>query len=91
MSMMEPASSYVQFLDTFTGNHSRWATAVIAGTGPGSCSSSFGDADEATRLREFVTATGANARMSSICDGDLSIGLAAALELFESACGGIVL
>jgi hypothetical protein len=38
-----------------------------------------------------VTQTGANATMSSICDGDLSIGLAQALALFESACGGIIL
>jgi pimeloyl-ACP methyl ester carboxylesterase len=30
-SGQEPVGSYVGFLDTFTGNHSRWATAVIAG------------------------------------------------------------
>jgi hypothetical protein len=86
----EPVGGYISFLDQYTGHRSRWATAVIAGKGPGSCSSSFGNAAEATRLKEFVTATGANAVISSICDGDLSIGLGQALELFDAACGQII-
>jgi hypothetical protein len=90
-SMMEPVPSYVSFLDTYTGNRSRWAIAAIAGPGPGACSSAFGDAAEATRLKQFVSMTGTNAVMSSICDGDLSIGLSQALTLFQSACGGIIL
>jgi len=90
-AQMEPVPNYVTFLDQYTGNRTRWATAVIAGMGPGSCSSSFGNADEATRLKDFVQMTGANATMSSICDGDLSGGLAQALSTFESACGGILL
>jgi hypothetical protein len=90
-SMMEPVQNYVTFLDTYTGHRSRWATAAIAGPGPGSCSSTFGDAQEATRLKQFVTMTGANGVMASICDGDLSVGLGKALMLFQSACDGIVL
>ena len=90
-SMMEPVANYVTFLDTYTGHHSRWATAAIAGPGPGSCSSSFGDAQEATRLKQFVSLTGTNGVMASICDGDLSIGLMQALTLFQSACGDIIL
>jgi hypothetical protein len=90
-SQMEPVGNYVSFLDAYTGNHSRRAVAAIAGKGPGACTSSFGDADEATRLKELVNLTGANATMSSICDGDLSIGLSQALALFESACGNIIL
>lgn len=90
-SMMEPVQSYVTFLDTYTGHRSRWATAAIAGPGPGSCSSTFGDAQEASRLKQFVTMTGQNGVMSSICDGDLSIGLTQALTLFQSACGDILL
>jgi hypothetical protein len=90
-SQMEPVANYVTFLDQYTGNHTRWAIAAIAGTGPGTCSSSFGGADEASRLKQFVQQTGTNATMSSICDGDLSIGLMQALDLFESACGGILL
>ena len=89
-SGQEPVATYVSFLDTFTGNHSRWATAVIAGKGPGSCSSSFGDANEATRLKQFVNMTGTNGHISSICAGDLSIGLAEALMLFESACDVVI-
>ena len=90
-SMQEPVDRYVQFLDTYTGHRSRWAVAAIAGPGPGRCSSTFGDADEATRLKQLVGLTGANAKMSSICDGDLSIGLMAALQVFQSACGDIIL
>ena len=89
-SQQEPVASYVGFLDQFTGNHSRWAAVVIAGKGPGSCSSSFGDAAEATRLKQFVSMTGANGHLSSICAGDLSVGLGEALALFESACDVVI-
>jgi hypothetical protein len=90
-AQMEPVANYVSFLDQYAGNRTRWAVAAIAGPGPGSCSSDFGNAQEAARLKEFVQLTGTNATMSSICDGDLSIGLMQALDLFESACGGILL
>ncbi len=85
----ESVGNYIQFLDQFTGNHTRWATAVIAG--PNDCESSFGEANEAERLEDFVNQVGTNGRFSSICEGDLSIGLAEALELFDSACGGVIL
>lgn len=88
-SQMEPVANYVGFLDTLTGSRQRWATAVIAGIGPGACSSALGDADEATRLVDFVHQTntgGTNAVMSSICDGDLAGGLHTALDAFSSAC-----
>jgi hypothetical protein len=85
-SMMEPVGNYVSFMDDLTGDRARWATAVIAGPGPGDCSSSFGDADESTRLIDFVGQTGTNAVMSSICEGDLTVGLQDALDTFELAC-----
>ena len=90
-SQMEPPQNYKTFLDQYTGNSSRWATALIAGPGPGPCSSSFGNADEATRLKDFKNSVGTNAIMSSICDGNLSTGLMQATALFESACGAIIL
>jgi hypothetical protein len=85
-SQMEPVANYVQFLDTLTGSRQKWATAVIAGAGPGACSSGLGDADEATRLIDFVNQTGTNAVISSICEGDLAIGLREAVATFNSAC-----
>jgi hypothetical protein len=88
--MMEPPANYVAFLDQYTGHRSRWAAAAIAGPGPGQCSSTFGDADEATRLKSFLTQTGANAKLSSICDGDLSLSLMQVLALFQSACNDII-
>lgn len=81
-----PPSSTVDFLDTLKGNRSRWATAVIAGPGPGDCTSELSDAEEATRLRDFVQQTGDNAVLSSICEDDLSGALAEALETFKDAC-----
>jgi hypothetical protein len=81
-----PVPPYAQFLDSVTGGPGRWAVAVIAGTGPGSCSSAFGDADEATRLIEFARLAGPNGIVSSICEGDLTVGLKQALETFGEAC-----
>lgn len=89
-SQMEPAANYVTFLDNYTGHRSRWAAAAIAGPGPGTCSSTFGSAQEAARLKAFVQGAGAQARMSSICDGDLSVSLQQTLALFQSACGGVI-
>jgi hypothetical protein len=83
----------VSFLDQLKGNRTRWAAAAIAGDGD--CSSSFGMATDATRLKQFVTLANGNgttqAVFSSICDGDLTIGLKRALDTFQAACGQIIL
>jgi len=83
----------VTFLDTTKGNRTRWAAAVIAGQG--NCSSSFGEAADGVRLKQFVTLANGNgttqAVFSSICDGNLTNGLKAALDTFQSACGAIIL
>ncbi len=82
-------SEFVSFLDDVAGARGRWATAVIAGPGPGECTSDFGTAYEASRLRDFVNQTGETAVFSSICDGDLSSALSAALDTFAAACESI--
>jgi hypothetical protein len=83
----------VQFLDTLKGNRSRWAAGVIAGEG--NCSSGFGMAADGVRLKQFVTESNGNgsqqAVFHSICDGDLTMGLKKALDLFQQACGQIIL
>lgn len=83
----------VSFLDTLKGNRTRWAAAVIAGDGD--CSSSFGSAADGVRLKQFVTLANGNgstqAVFSSICDGDLTVGLREALDTFQAACGAIIL
>lgn len=83
----------VQFLDTLKGHRSRWAAGIIAGDGD--CTSSFGMAADGTRLKQFVNMANANgskqAVFSSICAGDLTKGLKDALDLFQAACGGIIL
>jgi len=83
-SQMEPVSSYSDFLTNLTGDAGRWAVATIAG--PTDCSSEFGNAAEATRLKDFTNIAGANGVFSSICDGDLAAALQTALETFDTAC-----
>jgi hypothetical protein len=75
---------YVSFLDGLKKAHGRWATAVIAGERD--CSSKFGQADAASRLQDFVTATGKTGKFSSICQGDLNQSLKDALNTFDVAC-----
>ena len=85
----DPAG-HAQFLDTLTGERSRWALSVIAGDTD--CSSDFGSATEAVRLKSLVQATGDNGIFSSICQGDLSPALTDALDTFSAACeqfGGV--
>ncbi len=82
----EPVQNYVSFLDGLTGDRARWAVAVIAGATD--CESDWGGAEEATRLKEFVSLTGDNAVLSSICDADLASALNTALDTFDTACEG---
>jgi hypothetical protein len=81
-----PVVDYLTFFDSLAGNRARWATALIAGLGPGRCTSAFGEAYEATRLVDFVARAGKNAVASSICEPDLAAGLEKALRTFELAC-----
>ncbi len=83
---LKPLPTFLSALDQVTGGRNRWATAVIAGET--ACSSAFGSAAEAVRLKEFVAQTGKNAVFSSICQGDLVKPLEAALATFGEACKG---
>jgi hypothetical protein len=85
-AQVEPVPGYAAFLDELTGGPGRWAVAVIAGPGPGQCSSDFGSAQEASRLAELVALAGDNGVFGSICDGDLSLALSEALATFDAAC-----
>ncbi len=81
-----PLASILDTLDSVKGDRGRWAVAVVAGPGPGTCSSSFGEATEAIRLKQFVMDAGDNAVFSSICEGDLASALRTAMETFQTAC-----
>lgn len=82
-----PIAALVEAFDAVKGARSRWATTVIAGLEVPSCTSPFGEAAYASRLRDFSEQTGRNATFSSICEGDLSPALEAALTTFFAACG----
>ncbi len=77
--------SYVSTFDTLKGGRSRWATAIIAGDKP-TCTSAFGSAVEAKRLKDFAAKVGTDAVFSSICSGDLAKALSDALSTFDVAC-----
>jgi hypothetical protein len=79
----------VEFYDTLKGGRGRWASAVIAG--PTACSSAFGDAAEAHKLKQFVSemnmgGTSQNGVFASICDGNRAQSLQTALDTFQAAC-----
>ncbi len=84
-----PVAQYVSALDGVAGSRDRWAAAIIAGVGPGACSSDLGDAEEAARLNAFALEVGDNAITSSICQGDLATPLADAMATFQAACDDI--
>lgn len=84
MPNLHPVAEYAAMLDVAAKGAGRWATAVIAGDK--ACTSSFGDAIQATRLKDFVSVAGKNGTFSSICDGDLTNGLQKALDTFDAAC-----
>ncbi len=80
----EDPANFVKYFDELKKGHDRWATAVIAGASD--CTSAFGNAQEAKRLKSFVAQTGKTGVFSSICDGDLSAALTKALQTFDAAC-----
>lgn len=86
-----PADTIAAF-DTLKGSRTRWAAGVIAGDGD--CSSNFGNAANAARLKNFVLLANSQgttqAVFSSICDGDLTVGLTKALMTFGNACNQII-
>ena len=84
-----PVSQYVSALDGVAGSRDRWAAAIIAGVGPGACSSDLGNAEEAERLIDFADQVGDNAVTSSICQGDLATPLAEAMATFQAACNDV--
>ena len=74
------------FLDDLTGGLGRYVVVGIAGPGPDNCTSAFGEAVYAERLKEFVELFGEFGVFGNICDGDLSTSLSAALEVIEVTC-----
>ncbi|MDB4946476.1 MAG: putative lipoprotein [Labilithrix sp.] len=83
-NLPRPMADYLTGFDTVKGERGRWAASTIAG--PSSCNSAFGSAAEAKRLKQFMGDVGTNAVFSSICTGDLTMGLSDALATFDKAC-----
>jgi len=83
---LDPIPNIISTIDAVKGDRGRWAVAVIAGPGPGTCMSDFGQAVEGVRLQSFVDQVGPNAVFSSICEGDLAGALTTALDTFDTAC-----
>jgi hypothetical protein len=83
---LTPVSEYAAALEAVKGDRTRYAVSVIAGLETGTCRSLNGSADEATRLIDFAEGLDGNASLSSICEDDLSLGLATAVDTFAAAC-----
>jgi hypothetical protein len=81
---VETIASFLAGFDQVKGDRARWATAVIAG--PTACSSAFGMASDAIRMKQFVQEAGTNAAFGDICQGNLAPALQQALETFQVAC-----
>ena len=81
---LKEAGLYTTDFDKVKIFRGRWAAAVIAGDR--GCESPLGKAADAVRLKQFITSTGKNGVFHSICDGDLTEGLKAALAKFTEAC-----
>lgn len=87
-SLKRPMTEYPGAFDKVKGGErGKWAAAMIAGPGPGTCKSDgLGNAAEAVRLKSFIATVGKNGIFASICEGDLTKGLTAALNTFTQAC-----
>lgn len=81
-----PVSETKDFLDTLAGGEGRYVVVGIGGADVGGCSSSFGDAIEAIRLKDLIAQVGAYGLFGDICQGDLSVVLADALAMMEFTC-----
>jgi hypothetical protein len=79
-------SSFPPIFDQVKKERARWAAAVIAGEAGGCSSAQLGNASDARRYREFISLIGQNGVFSSICAGDLTIGLQKAMQTFSEAC-----
>ena len=82
--MVTPVTEFVTLFDTAKGDRGRWAAAIIAAQT--NCTSSFGDAAEGIRLKQFQQAAGTNAVFGDICAGNLQTALTQALDTFQAAC-----
>ncbi|MBZ0236639.1 MAG: hypothetical protein K8M05_30205 [Deltaproteobacteria bacterium] len=78
------AADFLMPLDQVKGERGRWAAAVIAGQT--ACTSSFGDAVEGVRLKQFQQASPQNVVFGDICAGNLQGALMQALDSFQAAC-----
>lgn len=78
------AAEFLQPLDQVKGERGRWAAAVIAAQT--ACTSSFGDAVEGVRLKQFQASSPQNIVFGDICAGNLQGALMQALDSFQAAC-----
>lgn len=78
------ATDFLAPLDTVKGDRGRWAAAVIAAQT--ACTSSFGDAVEGVRLKQFQAGSPQNVVFGDICAGNLQGALMQALDSFQAAC-----
>jgi hypothetical protein len=82
--VVAPVQDFIGVFDAAKGDRGRWAAAIIAAQT--NCTSSFGDAAEGIRLKQFQQQAGTNAVFGDICAGNLQGALVQALDTFQAAC-----
>ncbi|MDD5309542.1 MAG: hypothetical protein PHU25_19670 [Deltaproteobacteria bacterium] len=83
------AADVKQFLDDVAGGAGRYVVVGIGGAKPGGCTSTFGDANYAKRLKELTDACQGYGFFGDICKGDLWESLKSALDIITVSCENI--
>jgi hypothetical protein len=74
------------YVNDVAGGDGRFVVVGIGGAKAGGCTSAFGSAIYAKRLKEFVTTFGGHGVFGDVCSGDLQVPLEDALDLIKLTC-----
>ncbi|MDD5308703.1 MAG: hypothetical protein PHU25_15405 [Deltaproteobacteria bacterium] len=88
-TLLYKASDVKQFLDNTAGGEGRYVVVGIGGATPGGCTSSFGEANYAKRLKGFIDLVPGYGFFGDICEGDLWQSLKSALDVITVSCENI--
>ncbi|MDD5309999.1 MAG: hypothetical protein PHU25_21995 [Deltaproteobacteria bacterium] len=83
--LYDPAGT-AGFIDDLAGGEGRYVVVGIGGAKQGGCTSAFGEAIHAKRLKEFVDLFGEHGVFGDVCSGDLWESLKAALDITTLTC-----
>jgi hypothetical protein len=83
---LTPVATSIDYLDLLKGRRDLWHMAIVANMSATACSSPFGMAQPATRLRALAAAAPDNVGSTSICSGNLALALDDVLAAVRTQC-----